>query len=431
MDMRTGVELAKKASIGMSALNSKQKNDALYHIADALLENSERIIAANLRDVANSEGQNLAKPLIKRLVFDQSKLNEIVSGLRSMVALTDPVGKTLMATELDEGLNLYRISCPIGVIGIIFESRPDALVQISTLCLKSGNAVLLKGGSEALETNRALFEIIRDAGAAAGLPDGWIHLMESRDDVNAMLALDELVDLIIPRGSNEFVRYIIDHSRIPVLGHADGICHCFVDASANLDMAVNVTVDSKTQYVAVCNALETLLVHKDVASAFLPMLKVKLDEKQVELIGCERTAKIIPCKPASETDWDTEYLDYVLSIKIVDSLMEAIEHINKHGSGHTDAILSANQENMNLFMDLVDSGNVFCNCSTRFSDGLRYGFGAEVGVSTNKIHARGPVGLDGLVTYKYKLIGHGQIVADYSEKRKSFTHKVLQKPFSL
>lgn len=300
---------------------------------------------------------------------------------------------------------------PDWVIGVIFESRPDALVQISTLCLKSGNAVLLKGGREAIRTNRILTELIQKATLEADIPQGWISLLESRDDVNQMLKLDKYIDLIIPRGSNEFVRYIMENSRIPVLGHADGICHCYVDSDADIKMAVDIVNDAKTQYVAVCNATETLLVHSAIASRFLPELKRKLDESNVELRGCERTQRIIEVKPASEEDWRTEYLDYILSVKIVDSIDEAIEHINTYGSGHTDAIITDNRGHAEKFMDLVDSGNVFWNCSTRFSDGFRYGFGAEVGISTSKIHARGPVGLDGLTIYKYKLIGKGHIVA--------------------
>ncbi len=425
MDMKSRASEAKQASYALAALDSETKNGALQAISDALKANTAAILAANLADIEKSVLENLSAPLLKRLKFDTVKLGDTIDGVLSTMKLMDPVGRTLMATELDQGLELYRISCPIGVIGIIFESRPDALVQISTLCLKSGNAVLLKGGREAAKTNRVLFETIRDASIAAGLPQGWIHLMEGRDEVNEMLLLDEYVDLIIPRGSNEFVRYIMDHSKIPVMGHADGICHAYVDASADLEMAVPLVFDSKTQYVAVCNALETLLVHRDVAAAFLPELKSALDGKDVALYGDERTQEIIPCRPATEKDWKTEYLDYILSIRVVDSLDEAIRHINQYGSGHTDMIVATDKAAIDRFMQLVDSGNVLSNCSTRFSDGFKYGFGAEVGISTNKLHARGPVGLEGLVTYKYKLYGSGQIVADYAKKRKTFTHRAL------
>ncbi|AEV67723.1 glutamate-5-semialdehyde dehydrogenase [Acetivibrio clariflavus] len=431
MDIKEVAYLAKKASIKLAATGTELKNKALMEIARLLELRKEEIFKANREDLKRSEEENLAAPLIKRLKFDENKLSEVISGINSLINLPDPVGKTLASTELDEGLELYKVSCPIGVIGVIFESRPDALVQISTLCLKSGNSVLLKGGKEAINTNRILTDIIKTATENTGIPSGWIQLLETRDDVNEMLKMDEYIDLIIPRGSNEFVRYIMENSNIAVLGHADGICHCYVDSGADLNMAVKIVVDSKTQYVAVCNATETLLVHKDVAKEFLPMLKEEMDKKNVEIVGCERTREIIEVTPASEEDWKTEYLDYKLSIKIVDSVEEAIDHINTYGSGHTDSIISNNKENVELFMNLVDSGNVFWNCSTRFSDGFRYGFGAEVGISTNKIHARGPVGLDGLVIYKYKLVGNGHIVADYANKTRSFTHKKINKDFKL
>ena len=316
------------------------------------------------------------------------------------------------------------------MIGVVFESRPDALVQISALCLKSGNAVLLKGGSEAANTNRILAETISAAGEKAGLPSGWLQLLETREDVAAMLALDEYIDLVVPRGSNEFVRYIMNNTNIPVLGHADGICHVYIESDADMQMAIDVTVDSKCQYVAVCNAAETLLVHRDIAAEFLPKAKASLEQNGCRLLGCEKTAAIINIEPANEQDWATEYLDYILSIKIVDDLDAAIEHINRYGSGHTDAIVTADKAKAEKFMSHIDSANVLVNCSTRFSDGFRYGFGAEVGISTNKIHARGPVGLEGLVIYKYKLIGTGQIVEDYAgdNSKKKFTHKTIVNP---
>ena len=416
---------AKSAALRLAASDEILKNQALEQIALILEENKETIIRANQEDLTRSEEEHLAAPLLKRLRFDEAKLADAVAGIRSLVKLEDPVGKTLLATELDRGLELYRVTCPIGVIGVIFESRPDALVQISTLCLKSGNSTLLKGGSEASATNRILTDLIIQATQRAGIPQGWIHLLETRDDVNEMLKLDQYIDLIIPRGSNEFVRYIMDNSKIPVMGHADGICHCYVDAGADLEMAVRIAVDSKTQYVAVCNATETLLVHRQVAAEFLPLLKRAMDEKNVELFGCPKTQAIIKVQPVREEDWQTEYLDYKLSIKVMANLDEAIGHINHYGSGHTDTIVTQNQANAEQFMNLVDSGNVFWNCSTRFSDGFRYGFGAEVGISTSKLHARGPVGLEGLVSYKYKLLGNGQVVEDYAQKKRSFNHKKI------
>jgi glutamate-5-semialdehyde dehydrogenase len=431
MDMINTAKQVKSASLKLAAMSSDEKNNALLKIADALFENREKIVAANRKDIERSEEEKLAPPLLKRLNFDEAKLNDVIDGIKSLVELEDPVGKTLLSTELDEDLELYRVSCPIGVIGVIFESRPDALVQISTLCLKSGNGVLLKGGSEASETNKILTEVISKASEEAGMPAGWIKLLETREDVNALLKLNDYIDLLIPRGSNEFVRYLMENSTIPVMGHADGICHIYVDDEADLKVAVEIVVDSKTQYVSVCNALETLLVNSSIAENFLPLLKAELDKKNVELIGCEKTAAIIPVKAATEDDWQTEYLDYKLAIKVVDSLSEAIEHINKYGSGHTDSIITSNKTKASDFMTLVDSGNVFWNCSTRFSDGFRYGFGAEVGISTGKLHARGPVGLDGMVSYKYKVLGKGQIVADYAERRKKFLHNKLDKNFKI
>lgn len=422
MDIKQVCINASEASIKMAALDGAAKNNALLAIADALLENKDILITANTKDLKRSEEEKLAAPLLKRLRFDEKKILEVVEGIRSLVKLEEPVGKTLLSTMLDDGLELYKVTCPIGVIGIIFESRPDALVQISSLCLKSGNSVLLKGGREAKETNRALSDIIEAASVAAGLPQGWITLLESRDDVNEMLKMDQYIDLVIPRGSNEFVRYIMENSRIPVMGHADGICHVYVDGEADLDMAVRVTVDSKTQYVAVCNATETLLVDANIAEEFLPKLKDEFDKKNVEIYGDEGTQKIIQVKAACDADWSTEYLDYTISIKLVSGIDKAIEHINTYGSGHTDSIVTASKVRALKFMNLVDSGNVFWNASTRFSDGFKYGFGAEVGISTSKLHARGPVGLEGLLSYKYLLVGNGQVVDDYANNRKSFKH---------
>ena len=416
---------AKTAAILLSAVKTDVKNAALAQIAEALKNRKDEIIAANQKDLRIAEKNKLAKPLLKRLKFDENKIADVCAGIESLIKLDDPVGKTLSATELDEGLNLYKVSCPIGVIGVVFESRPDALVQISTLCLKSGNAVLLKGGSEASNTNKILAKVIAEASVKAGIPIGWIQLLETRQHVAEMLKLDDYIDLVIPRGSNEFVRYIMNHTNIPVLGHAEGICHVYVDASADINMAGRIAVDSKCQYVAVCNATETLLVANKIAKEFLPKIKVAFEARNVELRGCKKTRSIIKVKPATEKDWSMEYLDYILSIKVVDGVDEAIEHINHYGSHHTDAIVTQDKATAERFLDLVDSAGVFWNCSTRFSDGYRYGLGAEVGISTTKIHARGPVGLEGLVIYKWKLLGTGQIVADYAEGKKKFTHKKL------
>jgi len=427
MTIETLASKAAEASIELASMPSAEKNHSLACIRNALQEKAETIIQENQLDLQKAGRENLPLPLMKRLKFDQSKIQEVCKGIDSLIALPDPVGTTLSATELDKGLELYKVTCPIGVIGVIFESRPDALVQISTLCLKSGNAVLLKGGSEAARTNRILADVIYKASLEAGLPAGWLALLETRQDVAAMLALDDYIDLIIPRGSNEFVRHILNHTTIPVLGHADGICHVYVDKDADLEMAVRITLDSKCQYPAVCNAAETLLVHSEIARQFLPLARKALEEQKVQLRGCEKTRQYIPIAPASEEDWKSEYLDLILSIRVVDSLKEAVRHINTYGSGHTDAIVTANRQAALYFLDHVDSADVFWNCSTRFSDGYRYGLGAEVGISTGKIHARGPVGLDGLLIYKWRLLGRGHIVAEYAAGQKQFTHRPLSK----
>lgn len=415
---------ARQAAYRLAVLSLEERNEGLKSIKAALEKNAETIFAENALDMAQAEEEHLAGPLLKRLKFDQAKLNSVLAGLDSLIALPDPLSKQTLARELTPGLNLYRVSCPIGVIGVVFESRPDALVQIAGLCLKSGNASLLKGGREALRTNRALMDAMR-AGTKGLLPDGWAALLETRDDVNDMLSQDESIDLIIPRGSNAFVRYIMEHTTIPVMGHAEGLCHTYVDASADVDMAVKVVVDAKTQALAVCNATETLLVHKDIAAAFLPQCAKALKAQGVELRGDERTREMIDCLPASDADWDTEYLDAILSIKIVDSIGEAIAHINRHGSHHTDAILAQDKAAQRRFLSEVDSAGVYVNCSTRFADGFRYGFGAEVGIATGKLHARGPVGLEGLCTYKYHLIGSGQTVAETVDGTIQYTHRDL------
>ena len=432
MDLTIFAQAAKKASIRLSAVNTERKNTALGTIVQAIKERSADIAKANQQDIEKAQSENIPPALLKRLNFDEGKINDVCAGIENLVKLDDPVGKTLYAMQMDKGLELYKVSCPIGVIGVIFESRPDALVQISTLCLKSGNAVMLKGGTEAANTNQILYEIIRDASLKAGMPENWIQILQTREDVQAMLGMDKFIDLLIPRGSNQFVRYIMDNTNIPVLGHADGICHVYIDCPVDIDMAVKITVDAKTQYAAVCNSVETLLVHKDAAQRFLPLIKDALEAKGVELRGCEKTRQIIDIKPADENDWSTEYLAEILSIKVVDSLDEAIDHINNYSSHHTDTIVTQSTTAAAEFMALVDSANVFLNASTRFSDGYRYGLGAEVGISTNKIHARGPVGLEGLVIYKWKLVGSGQIVADYTgPNAKPFTHKKLKNDFKL
>ncbi|MCG8570668.1 MAG: glutamate-5-semialdehyde dehydrogenase [Spirochaetes bacterium] len=417
----------KKASVQLANADSHLKNKALDRMAELLKANQEEIINANKTDLEKAEREQLDPPLIKRLKFDAPKLDTIIHGLKDLIKLEDPANKVISKTLLDEDLILSKVSVPIGIIGIIFESRPDALVQIASLCIKSGNCAILKGGIEALNTNRILADIINQAILeVSSVFQDTIHLIERREDVHQMLAFNQYISLIIPRGSNQFVQYIQKNTSIPVLGHADGICHMYIDKNVNTKNAVAVTIDAKTQYVSVCNAIETLLVHADIAPLFLPELYKQLKDK-VQLKGCKVTKTILPdIEDASEEDWLTEYLDYILSIKVVKSISEAINHINTYGSGHTDAIMTEHKDSVLKFKSLVDSANVMVNCSTRFADGFRYGFGAEVGISTNKIHARGPVGLEGMVIYKYLLEGKGQIVADYTgENAHRFIHKKI------
>ena len=415
----------------MAALSSDAKKNALSAIITDLNKHQDEIIAANQKDLKEARAQNLEAPLLKRLKFDEEKIKEVCDGLESLIRLPDPVGTTIRALELDQGLELYRVSRPIGVIGVIFESRPDALVQIASLCLKSSNAVLLKGGSEAANTNQVLARIISKAGCSKGLPKDWLGLLETREDVTGMLALDKYIDLIIPRGSNAFVRHIMDNTVIPVLGHADGICHLYIDRYADPSMAVDLAVDGKCQYVAVCNATETILVHERMAQTVLPEMKNALESHKVEIRGCEKTCAIVDVKAATDEDWQTEYLDYIVSVKVIPSLEKALDHINTYGSGHTDVIVTNREDRAIKFMDMADTADAFWNCSSRFSDGFRFGLGAEVGISTNKIHARGPVGLEGLMIYQWRMKGCGHRVADYAgENAKSFLHKPLNKPFS-
>ena len=415
---------AREAAYQLQGLDAERRVQALQGMRQSLERHAADIFKANEQDMTTARQENLAAPLLKRLNFDEEKLSACLQGIDTLIHLPDPLGRMQLQRELIPGLNLYQVSCPIGVIGVIFESRPDALVQIAALCVKSGNAVLLKGGREALHTNRALMAALQE-GAQGLLPDGWGGLLETREDVTALLALDNCVDLIIPRGSNAFVKYIMDHTRIPVMGHAEGLCHTYVDKAADISLAVKVVTDAKAQALAVCNATETLLVHRDIAPRFLPLCAQSLTHRGIELRGDEETRQYISCAPATREDWATEYLDAILSIKIVSSLEEAIAHINHYGSHHTDAILTEDQQAQRRFLTGVDSAGVYVNCSTRFADGFRYGFGAEVGIATGKLHARGPVGVEGLCTYKYHLIGSGQTVAETLDGTLPFTHRDL------
>lgn len=427
MDIRTEVKKMKKDSPAMAALSPETRNQALAAVAAALSAQKEEIFSANREDMEAAAQAGIAPAVMKRLKFDEHKLADVLAGIEELKNLPDPLSQIQLARELDEGLTLYRTTCPIGVIGIIFEARPDALVQISSLCIKSGNCAVLKGGKETARTNKALFRLIYDAVTSCGLPKGCMLQAELHNEIDELLSCHDCVDLLIPRGSNQFVQYIMNNTKIPVMGHADGVCHIYVDEFYDMEKALPILVDAKTQYTAACNAVETLLVNRKIAAGFLPAAKKALEGAGVKLRGTEEAASLLSCEIMGKEDFDTEYLALTLSVKLVDSLEEAVAHINHFGSHHTDCIITENKEHALKFMQLVDSAGVYQNCSTRFADGFRYGFGAEVGISTGKIHARGPVGLEGLVTYKYQLFGNGQIVGDYASGKKQFHFKDLNK----
>ena len=427
-------EIAKNANASalvLAHLSTDLKNQALGMMADALEEHCDAILSANKKDLEFAENEGVAKALIARLALNDEKVRGMAKGIRSVVALEDPVGKVKSVMEMDQDMVVEQVTCPIGVIGAIFESRPDAVPQISSLCLKSGNAVILKGGREAQNSNKVIVNLLVEAmSKVTGVPQSAVQMIETRAEVVDMLKEEKYIHLIVPRGSNSFVKYIQENTRIPVLGHSEGVCHGYIDKSADLDKAIRISLDSKLQYPAACNAMETLLVHKDISAEILPDLVAKFREKQVELVGCVKTCQVVPdVSPACEADWDLEYNDLKLSIKIVDGLSEAVKFINKHGSGHTDVIITDNRQQAEQFLNEVSSASVMWNASTRFADGFRYGLGAEIGISTNRTHARGPVGLEGLVIYKYKLYGNGQIVGDYTgDNAREFTHKSLTPP---
>lgn len=415
MDFVNIAHSAKKASLNITDVSEKIKNEALLKIADAVETNKEEIFAANMQDLKDAEKLvetgEITKSTYNRLKLDENKMRDMVKGIRDIASLENPINKKLLVRELDEGLTLYKVSCPIGVLGIIFEARPDVIAQISSLAIKSSNAVILKGGKESINTNKKIMDVINSTlDKIEGFPKNLISQVFSRDDVAEMLKCDKYINLIIPRGGNSLVKFIKENTRIPVLGHADGICHIFIDENADLKMSEKIVTDAKTQYPSACNAVETLLIHEKFK--YKEELLASLQLSEIKLVD----------KPDS---WSFEYGDKILAFKTVKSLDEAIEHINTYGSGHTDCIITENKENAEKFMNKVDSAGVYWNASTRFADGFRYGFGAEVGISTNKTHARGPVGLEGLTIYKYKLIGNGQIVRDYADGTKQFHHKDL------
>ena len=422
-------EIAKKVkadSFLLMASSNEMRNTCLKNIIENLKKDKEHILAENKRDIENARLENISSSILSRLLFDEHKMDTVIAGINDLIKMQDPIGKITLKRELDEGLVLTRTTTPIGVIGVIFEARPDALVQIASLCIKSGNAAILKGGSEALFTNRALFESIKRALKDSNLPEHALVQLEARSDVSELLSCYEYVDLLIPRGSNSFVKYIMDNTSIPVMGHADGICHTYVDEEFDLDKSIRILVDAKTQYPSACNTTETILIHKNAIDKLFPRLNKAFNDAKIKVFAHKNIIdKFDNAVLATDNSFHTEYLEKTVNVKTVDNIDEAINHINTYGSHHTDAILTNIDSNADYFMNRVDSANVYKNCSTRFADGFRYGFGAEVGISTGKLHARGPVGLEGLCTYKYKLYGNGDIVADYADGKKEFHFKDL------
>lgn len=405
---------AKEAALKLASLDNKTKNEALEAIAKNIEKNKDVIFENNNLDLTQAKelvkSGKITQSTFNRLKLDENKMRDMIAGIYDVIKLEDPVNKILSKTKLDDNLILEKVSCPIGVICVIFEARPDVIVQIATLAIKSGNVVVLKGGSESINTNKIFEKLINEALNSVKFPKNAINLVFTHDDVNKLLNYDKYVNLIIPRGSNKLVKYIKENTKIPVLGHASGICHIFVDENAKLDKTLKICVDSKTQYPSACNSVETILVHKNFEG--LEQLKACLKTNGVEIFE-------------NVTDYSFEYGEKKVTLKIVNDIDEAINHINNYGSGHTDCIITEDENNANKFLNEVDSSSVYHNCSTRFADGFRYGFGAEVGISTNKTHARGPVGLEGLTIYKYKLKGNGQIVDDYAKGLKTFKHEKL------
>ena len=427
MEIKAEAIKMKKSAPVLAASTMEQRNLALQLIAGALEENKAAIFEANKQDMAYAESNGVAQATQKRLKYDEKKLQDSINGVLELKELSDPIGKVLMNRQLDEGLILKKITVPIGVIGVIFEARPDAMVQVASLCIKSGNCAILKGGKETANTNRVLFEIIKNAVIKAGLPGECLLQAELHNEIDELLKCDREVDLLIPRGSNKFVRYIMENTKIPVMGHSSGICHIYVDKDVDKELALSVILDAKKNYPAACNAVETILINRDIANGFIPQLFELFERETVKINGTEEIQKLSgkQIDVMAEDEFAMEYNDMEISVKLVADVDEAIAHINYFGSHHTDCILTENDETATYFMQMVDSAGVYRNCSTRFADGFRYGFGAEVGISTGKLHARGPVGLDGLVTYKYVLNGKGHIVDDYSSGRKKFDHKDL------
>ncbi len=401
---------ARQAAYGLAALTTDQKNEILRAMARELRAQSEVIVAANALDLAQAQEKGLSAAMMDRLRLDAMRIESIASGIDQVACLHDPCGELLSEVKRPNGMLIRQVRVPIGVIGIIYESRPNVTSDAAVLCLKSGNATILRGGSEAIHSNRAIAAALQQGGESAGLPAHAIQLIPftDRESVVALAQMDRYLDLIIPRGGKGLIETVVTLARMPVIKHYDGICHTYIDAAANHEMALRISVNAKTQKPGVCNAMETLLIHADVAPVLLPQLAAAFREKNVELRGCARTLRIQPdMTPANEEDWDTEYLDLILSIKVVDTMAEAIDHINLHGSHHSDCIITDDPAAASYFLTHIDSACVFHNVSTRLADGEEFGFGAEIGISTDKIHARGPMALRELTTYQYRITGDG------------------------
>ena len=424
-DLLQRARAVRTSASALSQTTDKQRRLALNAMADALGLRSKEIIQANLEDLARSSKEGLNQSLMARLKIDEDKLKSAIEGVHKVACLPDPIGLRQLYRELDKGLLLERITVPLGVLGVIFEARPDAVIQIASLAIRSGNSAILKGGAEAKNTNKVIMNALKEGLDSSEVHSEALALLTTRQESLSFLRLDGLVDLIIPRGSNELVRFIQENTRIPVLGHADGICHLYIDSEADLNQALKIAIDSKTQYSAACNAIETLLIHEDVAQDFLELAIPAFHKIGVTLRGDNQSQAFGISIFANEEDWATEYLDLILSIKIVHNIDEAIDHIGRYGSRHTEAIVTNDLVIAEKFLGTVDSSGVYHNCSTRFADGFRYGFGAEVGISTQTLPPRGPVGLEGLVTYRYKLRGQGHIASDYASGEKHFNHKDL------
>ncbi|MEN6514933.1 MAG: glutamate-5-semialdehyde dehydrogenase [Fervidobacterium sp.] len=412
-DVLKKLSLLKDTSRILSTSKARDRNDALKLIADEILASRDYILSENSKDVESARQKGMKESLIDRLVLNYRRIDEMVDACNEVVELKDPIGEVVDSYVREDGLKIYKTRVPLGVLSVIYESRPNVTVETTILALKSGNCILLKGGSDAINSNKAIVDVMKSALRKSNLPESAVELVEQTDRsvVDFLIKQRDYIDLVIPRGGKSLIEYVVQNSKVPVLETGAGVCHIFVDESANVEKSLAIVDNAKTQRPGTCNAVETLLVHKRIAQVFLPKLKELFDERHVEIRGCEQTQEIIQCVPATQEDWSTEYLDYIISVKVVGGLEEAIAHINKYSTKHSEAILTENYTNAMKFIDSIDSSAVYINASTRFTDGGQFGMGAEIGISTQKLHARGPVGLRDLTTTKYIIFG------DYNIRR--------------